>query len=38
MEQLTKDDYLKVVDQLTAINPRWQKQVKKWGQAMRLVD
>jgi hypothetical protein len=38
MEQLTKDDYLKVADQLTAINPRWQKQVKKWGQAMRLVD
>ncbi len=38
MDLLTKADYLKVADQLTAINPRWQKQVKKWGQAMRLVD
>jgi len=38
IDSFTKKDYTQHADKLVAINPRWQKQVKKWGKAMRLVD
>ena len=38
IDSFTKKDYTQDADKLVAINPRWQKQVKKWGEALRLVD
>jgi len=38
IDRFTKKDYTKAADKLVAINSRWQKEVKKWGKAMRLVD
>ena len=38
IDRFSKKDYTKAADKLGAINSRWQKEVKKWGKAMRLVD